>query len=113
LKPKKAIEFEMPFAGIDGKWRNRSEQTYFVKLESGGYVRMRFQMIADGGHFAVVESYYNSSGSRNLEYDSANAIKPNPLVVKLLLGLSKCDRCALGGRLAEVTRPGKDGGSAP
>jgi hypothetical protein len=36
----------MPFAGIDGKWRDRSEQTYFVKLESGGYVRMRFQMDA-------------------------------------------------------------------
>ena len=73
-----AIEFEMPVAGIDGKWRDRFEQTYFVKLGSGNYVRMRFQMIAGGGHFAVVESYYNPSGSRNLEYDPIKAISSNP-----------------------------------
>lgn len=73
-----AIEFEMPVAGVDGKWRDRFEQTYFVKLGNGNYARMRFQMFAGGNHFAVVESYYNPSGSRNLEYDPANAIKPNP-----------------------------------
>jgi hypothetical protein len=64
-----AVEYEMPASGIDGKWRDRFEQTYFVKLGNGDYARMRFQMIAGGNHFAVVESYYNPSGSRNLEYD--------------------------------------------
>lgn len=64
-----AIEYDMPASGIDGKWRDRLEQTYFVKLGNGNYARMRFQMIAGGNHFAVVESYYNPSGSRNLEYD--------------------------------------------
>lgn len=76
FEAQKAIEFEMPFAGIDGKWRDLFEQTYFVKLESGGYVRMRFQMIGSGGYVAVVESYYNPSGSRNLEYDSATPLNP-------------------------------------
>lgn len=64
-----AIEYDMPASGIDGKWRDRLEQTYFVKLGNGNYARMRFQMIAGGNHFAVVESYYNPTGSRNLEYD--------------------------------------------
>lgn len=72
------IEFEMPLAGIDGKWRDRFEQTYFVKLGNGNYARMRFQMVAGGNHFAVVESYYNPSGSRNLEYDPIKATSSNP-----------------------------------
>ena len=70
------IDFDMPASGIDGKWRDRFEQTYFVKLTSGNYARMRFQMIAGGNHFAVVESYYNPTpGSRNLEFDPAKAVK--------------------------------------
>ena len=64
-----AIEFVMPEAGVNGKWRDRFEQLYFVKLSDGKYARIRFQMMAGGGHFAVVESYYNPSGSRNLEYE--------------------------------------------
>jgi hypothetical protein len=70
-----AIEYDMPASGIDGKWRDRLEQTYFVKLGNGNYARMRFQMIAGGNHFAVVESYYNPSGSRNLEYDPNMTVK--------------------------------------
>lgn len=70
-----SVEFEMPAGGIDGKWRDRFEQTYFVKLSNGNYARMRFQMIAGGNHFAVVESYYNPSGSRNLEYDPNIAVQ--------------------------------------
>lgn len=70
------IEFAMPAGGVNGKWRDRFEQTYFVKLGNGNYARMRFQMIAGGGHFAVVESYYNpQAGSRNLEFDPNKAIK--------------------------------------
>jgi len=64
-----SVEFAMPESGINGRWRDRFEQTYFVKLANGNYARMNFQMIAGGAHFAVVESYYNPSGSRNLEYD--------------------------------------------
>jgi hypothetical protein len=65
-----SVEFAMPASGIDGKWRDRFEETFFVKLANGNYARMRFQMIAGGNHFAVVESYYNPTpGSRNLEYD--------------------------------------------
>jgi hypothetical protein len=70
-----AIEYDMPVSGIEGKWRDRLEQTYFVKLGNGNYARMRFQMIAGGNHFAVVESYYNPSGSRNLEYDPNMTVK--------------------------------------
>lgn len=64
-----SVEFNMPAGGIDGKWKSDFEQTYFVKLGNGKYARMRFRMIAGGEHFAVVESYYNPFGSRNLEYD--------------------------------------------
>ncbi len=70
-----SVEFEMPAGGIDGKWRDRLDQAYFVKLSNGNYARMRFQMIAGGAHFAVVESYYNPSGSRNLEYDPNITVK--------------------------------------
>ena len=64
------VEFAMPATGVDGKWRDRFEETFFIKLANGNYARMRFQMIAGGNHFAVVESYYNPTpGSRNLEYD--------------------------------------------
>ncbi len=70
-----SVEFAMPVGGIEGKWRDRLEETFFVKLANGSYARMRFEMIAGGNHFAVVESYYNPSGSRNLEYDQANVVK--------------------------------------
>lgn len=72
-----SVEFEMPASGIDGKWRDRFEESYFVQLPNGNYARMRFQMIAGGAHFAVVESYYNPSGSRNLEYDAEKALPSN------------------------------------
>ena len=32
-----------------------------MKLGNGNYARMRFQLVAGGNHFAVVESYYNPS----------------------------------------------------
>lgn len=71
-----SVEFAMPAGGIDGKWRDRFEGTFFVKLANGNYARMRFQMIAGGNHFAVVESYYNPTpGSRNLEFDPAKVVK--------------------------------------
>jgi len=70
------IEFEMPVVGINGKWGSDFKQTYFVKLSNGHFARMRFKMIAGGGHFAVVESYYNPQpGSRNLEYDPTNSVQ--------------------------------------
>ncbi|MFZ4777554.1 MAG: hypothetical protein ACOYM3_19465 [Terrimicrobiaceae bacterium] len=71
-----SVEFAMPASGIDGKWRDRFEETFFVKLANGNYARMRFQMIAGGNHFAVVESYFNPTpGSRNLEFDPAKIVK--------------------------------------
>jgi hypothetical protein len=72
-----SADFEMPEAGRDGKWRDRFEQLYFLKFANGRYARIRLQMIADGGHFAVVESYYNPSGSRNLEYNPSKTISSN------------------------------------
>lgn len=73
-----SVEFAMPAGGVDGKWRDRFDETFFVKLANGNYARMRFQMIAGGSHFAVVESYYNPSGSRNLEYDPSKTASANP-----------------------------------
>ncbi len=71
-----SIEFEMPEGGVGGGWRDRFEGTYFVLLGNGHYARMRFEMIAGGAHFAVVESYYNPSGSRNLRFDPSSTIIP-------------------------------------
>lgn len=71
-----SVEFAMPAGGINGKWRDRFAETYFVKLGNGNFARMRFQMIAGGNHFAVVESYYNPKpGSRNLEFDPKQQVK--------------------------------------
>jgi len=57
---------DMP-AEIENRWSNDVKRQYFLKLGSGNYARINFEMIAHGDHFVVVESYYNPSGSRNLE----------------------------------------------
>lgn len=59
------------------QWSGQSERQYFIKLPEGRFARIKFKMIAGGDHFFRLESYFNPrSGSRNLEYDSANRIKP-------------------------------------
>ena len=70
-----AIEFTMPAEGIDGRWQDRLDERYFVKLANGHYARMSIQVTAGSNHFAVVESYYNPGGSRNLEYDPRREVE--------------------------------------
>jgi len=70
------FEFSMPVEGINGDWSDECWKYFFVHLPGDHYARMSFRMIARGGHFAVVESYYNPSGSRNLEFDPKKAIAP-------------------------------------
>jgi hypothetical protein len=53
----------------DQPWQSDVERHYFVRTANGRYGRLIFGMVAGGDHFCVVESYFNPSGSRNLEFD--------------------------------------------
>lgn len=63
-------EIDMP-ADLESGWGRRAERKYILKLGDGNYARIKFTMIAGGGHFFHLESFLNPSGSRNLEHDPA------------------------------------------
>lgn len=71
-----AFEFSMPVEGINGQWSDECWTHFFVHLPDSRYASMSFRMLAGGGHFAVVQSFYNPSGSRNLEFDPDKQIRP-------------------------------------
>jgi hypothetical protein len=60
--------------GVD--WSDHAHRAYFLKLANGNYARISFDMVAGGDHFFQLESFLNPSGSRNLEFDPAQEIKP-------------------------------------
>lgn len=51
----------------DVSWSQDVERDYFVMTGDGKYGRLIFRMIAHGDHFCTIDSYFNLSGSRNLE----------------------------------------------
>jgi hypothetical protein len=51
----------------DVRWESDVERHYFIKTADGKYGRIVFGMVAGGDHFCVVDSYFNPTGSRNLE----------------------------------------------
>lgn len=58
------------------RWNPQEAREYFVKLADGRYARIRFEMVAGGDNFVSVNAYLNPKpGDRNLEFDSANAVK--------------------------------------
>jgi len=61
-------EIDRP-ANMETGWERNAKRNYFLKLGSGNYARINFEMIAGGDHFFQLESFLNPSGSRNLEYD--------------------------------------------
>ncbi len=63
-------EIKMPTT-LENGWQRNAEQKYFLKLGNGNYARIKFKMIAGGGHFFHIESFLNPAGARNLEYDEA------------------------------------------
>lgn len=68
-------EIIMP-ANMEVGWGRNAERKYLLKLGNGNYARIKFKMIAGGGHFFYIQSCMNPSGSRNLEYDKA--VQPKP-----------------------------------
>ena len=65
-------------ATLEADWSNHDQRTYFLKLASGNYARMSFEMVAGGDHFFKLESFLNPSGSRNLEFDPAKVVGVKP-----------------------------------
>ena len=61
----------------DPHWSDSASRNYFVRLQDGKYARCTIDIIPNGSHYVVLESYYNPSGSRNLEYDPAKQINPH------------------------------------
>ncbi|MDQ6632647.1 MAG: hypothetical protein M3Y82_12990, partial [Verrucomicrobiota bacterium] len=60
----------------DAGWQVDVERKYFIHTSDGKFGRIVFGMVAGGDHFCVIESYLNSLGSRNLEFDPQKAINP-------------------------------------
>jgi hypothetical protein len=61
-------EIEKIVMSQDGEnWSPNKGKDYFVKLSNGNYARIRFRMIAGGDNFFTLKSWYNPSGSTNLE----------------------------------------------
>jgi hypothetical protein len=64
-----SVEINMP-ASLGDDWRDKIARSYFLKLGNGDYARIDFEMIPYGEHFALIKSYVNPTGSRNLESDA-------------------------------------------
>ncbi len=62
----------------DKLWQRDVKRQYFIRTSDSRFGRISFRMIAHGEHFCQIESYFNPSGSRNLEYDPA--VQPSPIV---------------------------------
>lgn len=83
VERKSAAVFEAPVDGYQEadeinmpqdakKWSSKAQRQYFVKLGSGQYARVQFEMIAEGDHFFSIKSYLNPKpDSRNLASNSA------------------------------------------
>jgi hypothetical protein len=70
-----SIEVNMPASAEN--WSLRLTKEYFAQLSDGTYARFSIRFYPGERNFVVVESYLNPKvGSRNLEFDPKNAIKP-------------------------------------
>ena len=56
------------------QWQMDVQRHYFIRTSDGRFGRVVFRMIAHGDHFCLIESYFNPSGSRNLEFDPNNVV---------------------------------------
>ena len=54
-------------------WSSEEDREYFLKLADGKYARLQLSVHVGSYTMIVLESYFNPSGSRNLEYDPKNA----------------------------------------
>lgn len=72
-----AFEFKMP--ATTKRWQPSLKMEFFLRLADGCYARAKLDIITGGDHFIDIESYLNPTpGHRNLEFDTAKAIPPNP-----------------------------------
>lgn len=60
-----SVEIGMP--SDDESWSPHASKDYFVILADGAYARVSFRMIAGGDNFFTLKSWYNPTGSPNLE----------------------------------------------
>lgn len=74
-QPADEIDMTVKTDQPDQKWQMDVQRLYFIRTSDGRFGRVVFRMITHGGHFCLVESYFNPSGSRNLEFDPSNAIQ--------------------------------------
>jgi hypothetical protein len=73
-EPSVMSEYDTPKpVGVDGGYQGG---VFYVKAPKG-YGRVEIKMMP-GNNFARITSFWNPSGSRNLEFDPAKAIKPTP-----------------------------------
>jgi len=58
------------------QWRDNLSKQFFVRLAGNRYARINVQVITNGDHFIVLESFLNpTQGDRNLEFNAMRVIK--------------------------------------
>jgi hypothetical protein len=73
--PRHAID--MPATSTGSAWKSQVERDYFVRFGSGKYGRITLQLSGEKGR-CLAEIFLNPSGSRNLEFDSAQESAADP-----------------------------------
>jgi hypothetical protein len=63
------VEIDMPTT-LGEAWKDKVSHSYFLKLGTGAYGRIEFEMIPYGENFVLLKSYLNPTGSRELEGDA-------------------------------------------
>jgi len=60
---------------LGSAWHSTEKRKYFAKTADGAFFRFSFEIIAAGDHFFEIESFFNPSGSRNLEFDPGKVVQ--------------------------------------
>jgi hypothetical protein len=72
--------FDLSVAKESPNWTQRLTKTYFIQTAKGDYGRVNIDLTVDSerpqGTGIAIETWLNPSGSRDLEFDPAKAVKP-------------------------------------
>ena len=70
--PHESFEYSINLS--DDDWRRRIDQIYFVRFDDGTYGRFKLQVGTYPSRLFVIESLYNPSGGRSVEWDTSKTL---------------------------------------
>ena len=72
------VEIDMP-ALLGDRWSYTVNRSYFVRSRKGKYARVNVRIYGGHSNSLVLEAFLNANhNSRNLEFDPAKVVNPNP-----------------------------------